>query len=222
MDGVHDMGGRAAQFAPLKPIDPDETAFGAPWEGRAFAVTLLANRAATSSNLHAFRRALERVPEQDYLADYYGRWLGSAEILLVDSGLLAPGAVEARAGNLRGGTVEEPAEPEPHKPTMETGGGGNLRTVDTPHLYAVGDRVSTSSHAATGHTRLPGYARGKTGTITALQPAQVFPDTAAHFIGEQPQHVYSVSYDAAELWGPGGEAFSLTLDLYENYLEKAQ
>jgi hypothetical protein len=118
---------RPGFFRPLKPIDAGEKPFGQPWEARAFALTLLANRAATSSNLHAFRHALERVPETEYLADYYGRWLGSAEILLVDSGLLAPGAVEARARKLRVEQVEEPVHPEPHQPTRETAGGEQAR-----------------------------------------------------------------------------------------------
>jgi len=167
------------------------------------------------------RRLLERVPEQEYLADYYGRWLASAEILLRDSGLLAEGAVEARAHRLRGEDVEEPADPEPCKPTMETAGGGNLRTVDTPRAYAVGDRVRARSAGPQGHTRLTGYVRGKTGTVTALAPAQVLPDSAAHFRGENPEHVYSVEFDSAELWGSDAEPFSLTIDLFESYLEKA-
>lgn len=221
MDGVHDMGGRTEHFGPLKPIDPDEPVFAEPWQGRAFAVTLLANRAATASNLHAFRRALERVPEQEYLADYYGRWLGSAEILLTDSGLIAPGAVEARARALRGEQVEQPADPEPSRPTMATAGGGNLRQVDTPRLLAVGDRVRTTSAPPQGHTRRTGYVRGRTGTVTALRPAQVLPDHAAHFVGEDPEHVYSVEFTSAELWGEDAEPFTLTIDCYESYLEKA-
>jgi nitrile hydratase beta subunit len=220
MDGVHDMGGKAGLFGPLGEIDDKEPPFKNPWEGRAFAVTLLANRAATSSNLHAFRHALERVPEREYLADYYGRWLASAEILLVDSGLLAPGAVEARAANLRGAAVEEPADPEPHKPTMESGGGGNLRVVEQAPAFGVGDRVTARSTISDGHDRLPGYVRGRTGTVSALRPAQVLPDTAAHFVGENPQHVYSVEFDARDLWGPDSEPFSLTIDLYESYLEQ--
>jgi nitrile hydratase subunit beta len=220
MDGVHDMGGRAELFGHLRPLDRDEPPFRQPWEGRAFALTLLANRAATSSNLHAFRHALERVPEQEYLADYYGRWLGSAEILLLDSGLLAPGAVEARARKLRGEDVSEPADPEPHKPTMESAGGGNLRTVDAPPRHGVGDRVRAVGHAS-GHTRLTGYVRGKTGTVSALRPAQVLPDTAAHFVGENPEHVYSVEFASHELWGEDAESFTLTIDLFESYLEKA-
>jgi nitrile hydratase len=215
------MGGKAELFGPLKPLDRDEPAFSEPWQGRAFALTLLANRAATSSNLHAFRHALERVPEQEYLADYYGRWLGSAELLLMDSGLLAPGAVETRAHNLRGGDVSEPPDPEPHKPTMETAGGGNLRTVDAQPRYPEGDRVRAVEGTTTGHTRLAGYVRGKTGTVTALRPAQVLPDTAAHFVGENPEHVYSVEFRSDELWGEDAEPFSLTIDLFESYLEKA-
>ncbi len=221
MDGVHDMGGRTERFGPLKPLDRDAPVFAEPWEGRAFALTLLANRAATSSNLHAFRHALERVPEREYLADYFGRWLGAAEILLCDSGLLAPGAVEARARRLQGEDVAEPADPEPHKPTMETAGGGNLRTVDTPPAYAVGDRVMASSTVRQGHTRLTGYVRGRTGTVSALRPAQVLPDSAAHFLGEAPEHVYSVDFPSTELWGDDAEPFTLTIDLFESYLESA-
>lgn len=220
VEGVHDMGGRAERFGPLKPLDRDEPPFREPWEGRAFALTLLANRAATSSNLHAFRHALERVPEREYLADYYGRWLGSAELLLVDSGLLAPGAVEARAARLRGADVDEPADPEPHLPTMESAGGGNLRPVDRERQYAVGDRVRAVGQAS-GHTRLTGYVRGKTGTVSALRPGQVLPDTAAHFEGENPEHVYGVEFDSRELWGVDAEPFTLTIDLFESYLEKA-
>ena len=63
---------------------------------------------------------------------------------------------------------------------------------------------------------------GIAGTVTALRPAQVFPDSAALFVAENPQHVYSVTYDARDLWGEGSEAFTLTLDLYESYLERVQ
>ena len=221
MERVHDMGGRDRFFGPLPPIDPDEPAFHEPWEGKAFALALLANRVA-GANLHAFRHAIERVPEPEYLSGYYERWLASAEILLLDSGILAPGAVEARARKLRGEDVEEPAPPEPHKPEMPSGGPGNLRQVDTPPAFAVGDRVTTRTEidTPTDHTRLPGYARGKTGTVTAVRPAMVFPDTASHFLGENPQRVYDVAFSSEELWGSGAEPATVTIDLYASYLEK--
>ena len=52
-----------------------------------------------------------------------------------------------------------------------------------------------------GHTRLPRYARGKFGMIHRDYGVFVFPDTNAHFLGEKPQHVYSVRFAARELWG---------------------
>jgi nitrile hydratase beta subunit len=220
MTRVHDMGGQDRFFGTLPPIDPDEPAFHDPWEGKAFALALLANRVA-GTNLHAFRHAIERVPEPEYLSGYYERWLASAEILLLDSGILAPGAIEARARKLRGEDVDEPAAPEPHKPTMPSGGAGNLRDVDRPPAFAVGDRVRADPEGRAMHTRLPSYARGRSGTVTAVRPAQVFPDTAARFQGEDPQHVYTVEFQARELWGDDAEPGTVTIDLYESYLEPA-
>src|SRR5215213_9511886 len=213
---VHDMGGRDRYFGPLPPINADEKAFAHEWEGRAFALALLANRV-SGANLHAFRHAIERVPEPEYLSGYYERWLASAGILLLDSGVLAPGAVEARARRLRGEDVEEPAAPEAHKPDMPSGGAGNLRTVDQPPAFAVGDTVITRAEIRAPHTRLPAYARGRTGTVTALRPAHVLSDTAATFIGEYAQHVYSVEFTSRELWGDGAEPATVTLDLFESY-----
>jgi nitrile hydratase subunit beta len=216
----HDMGGRTRFFGPLPPIDPDEPVFHDEWEARTFALALLANRVA-GVNLHAFRHAIERVPEEEYLSGYYRRWLASAEILLLDSGILAPGAVEARARRLQGHDVEEPPVPEPHKPSMAGGGPGNLRALDTPPAFAVGDTVTARADEPAPHNRLPAYTRGRCGTVVALRPAQVFPDTAAEFTGENPQHVYGVRFDSRELWGDDAEPGSVTLDLYEPYLEKA-
>jgi nitrile hydratase subunit beta len=221
MDGVHDMGGEARHFGPLPTLDPEEPVFHEPWEAKAFALALLANRV-SGANLHAFRHAIERVPEEDYLSGYYERWLASAEILLLDSGVLAPGAVAARAARLRGDQVEEPPPPQLHKPDMPSGGGGNLRAVEGSPAFAVGDTVTTRSEMRAPHTRLPAYARGKTGTVIALRPAQVFPDTAAHFIGEQPQHVYTVAFSSQELWGDDAESAIVTLDCFESYLKKAE
>ncbi|MFF4214414.1 SH3-like domain-containing protein [Streptomyces sp. NPDC001796] len=69
------------------------------------------------------------------------------------------------------------------------------------------------------HIRLPGYIRGQTGVVDIIQPAHVLPDTNAHFLGENPQHVYTVRFDSRELVGADAERFALTVDMYESYLE---
>ena len=217
MDGIHDMGGM--QGWGTVAIDPDEPVFREGWHGRAFAMGAM-SMGLSGTNLDAFRHGLERLHPYEYLGDgYYGRWLACAETLLVDSGVLASGAVEARARSLMGESVTEPDDAEVNKPVYERGGAGSLREIDDPPAFSVGDRVRAKDMRAAGHTRLPGYVRGCTGTVHALRPSALLPDTNAHFAGENPQHVYTVEFDSAELWGSGAEAAKLRIDLFESYLE---
>jgi nitrile hydratase len=51
----------------------------------------------------------------------------------------------------------------------------------------------------------------------------VYPDTIAHGQGEQPQPLYSVRFEARELWGPTAPARDgFYLDLWEDYLDPAE
>src|SRR6202051_4062699 len=72
----------------------------------------------------------------------------------------------------------------------------------TAHFHA-GQRVRARNINPVAHTRLPRYVRGKIGTIDRDHGIFVFPDTNALFAGEKPQHVYSVSFGASEMWGAG-------------------
>ena len=71
-----------------------------------------------------------------------------------------------------------------------------------------------------GHTRLPRYARGKPAVIHAVHGVHVFPDANAHGLGEQPAWLYSVRFDAADLWPDDIEhdRQSVYLDAWEPYL----
>jgi nitrile hydratase len=219
MDALADLGGMHGWGA--VPAPAPEPVFAEPWQGRAFALGVLAARL-SGTNLDAFRHALERLHPTDYLSDgYFGRWLHATELLLVDSAVLAPGAVAARATNLLGAGVPEPAAPRPAKPDYAPSGPGSLREVDTAPRFSVGERVRTRDLHRPGHTRLARYLRRRTGVIAALRPAALLPDTHAHFLGENPQHVYAVAFASRELWGPDAEEFQLTADLFEDYLEAA-
>ena len=55
------------------------------------------------------------------------------------------------------------------------------------------------------------------------RPRRYAADTNAHGLGEQPQAVYSVQFDARELWGADSEpGAKVSLDLWESYLEPAR
>ena len=220
MDGIHDIGGTSGWGSAHAP-DPAEKVFPQEWEGRAFALALLSMRV-SGTNLDAFRHAMERLDRSAYIDDtYYGRWLNGAENLLVDSGIIAPDAVDARARRILGEDVIEPAVPETHKPAYAPTGPGSLRPVDARPAFATGQRVRAKNMAPTGHTRLVNYVRGHAGVIERIQPSALLPDTHAHFLGENAQHVYSVRFDGRELWGESSEPFTLNIDLYESYLEAA-
>jgi len=220
MEGIADMGGTDG-WGRARPPRGDEPVFAETWQARAFALAILSGSVAWGAgNTDAFRHALERLDRAAYLDEgYYGRWLNGAELMLTDSAFLAPGAIDARARNLRGEDVAEPPVPEPARPDYAPAAEGSLRTVAAVPALSVGERVRAKDISPPGHTRLPGYARGHAGIVEAVQPAAVLPDTNAHFKGEHPQHVYSVRFDSRELWGAGSESFGVTAELYESYLE---
>ncbi|MFE4966876.1 nitrile hydratase subunit beta [Streptomyces sp. NPDC056660] len=222
MDGLADLGGTPG-WGPVHPPPPDEPVFAEPWQRRAFALAILSGRVASGGvNTDAFRHALERLDRAAYFDDgYYGRWLNGGELMLADSSILAPGAIDARARNLRGEHVPEPPVPEPARPDYAPTAPGSLRSLDTAPAFAAGDRVRARTASVPGHTRLPRYARGRTGVVQAVRPASVLPDTNAHFRGENPQYVYSVRFDSRELWGADAEPFAITVEMYESYLEAA-
>jgi hypothetical protein len=71
-----------------------------------------------------------------------------------------------------------------------------------------------------GHTRLPRYARGKTGVVARHHGIFVFPDTNARLQGERPEHLYSVRFGARELWGEAASSHdSVYIDMWDSYLE---
>jgi len=89
--------------------------------------------------------------------------------------------------------------------------------------FQPGDRVRARNLDIRGHTRLARYVRGKTGVVDRLHGIHAFPDTAAHDQGERPQALYSVRFEARELWGDNVETRDCVyIDLWEDYLEAVE
>ncbi len=207
MDGIHDMGGMEG----FGPMVRDEAMFHAPWERSAFG---LATAVQIVGNTDEFRHSIERLDPAFYLtADYFGRWLGSLEVRVVERGLLDSAEVDARAGDDRARPTASPPRGLPET----SPDGGPHRALDRPPLFAVGDEVRARDIHPVGHTRLPGYVRGHRGVVTHAYPAFVFPDSRAHGDGDDPQYAYAVQFSASDLWGDGDHTVSV--DLFEPYLE---
>jgi len=216
VNGVHDMGGMHG-MGPVVP-EAEGVVFHHAWEGRVHALNLASP---TRGNIDAGRHKIELIPAADYLRlSYYEKWLARLEELLLAAGFVTPD--ELAAGQAAPGSPKAtPVRPASSVHAALTGPYSYVREVG-PAAFAVGDRVRAKVTSPTGHTRLPRYVRGRLGVIERLHGAHVFPDKHAHGLGEDPHHLYSVRFEARELWGPDAPARdSVRLDLWEPYLERA-
>jgi nitrile hydratase subunit beta len=168
------------------------------------------------------RHARESLPPAEYLtSSYYEIWTKGVERLVVAAGLVSKEELT------RGQSLAEPA-PIKHilkaedVPAVLARGGPAERPIEQPARFAVGDRVRTRNIHPQGHTRLPRYARGKTGVVELVHGAHVFPDVNAHEQGEQPQWLYTICFSGRELWGEQADpTISVSIDAWESYLEPA-
>jgi len=216
MNGVHDLGGMHG-FGKVE-AESDEPPFHAAWEGRVLGLqrALLYTRA---WNIDVFRHAQETVPAHTYLTvSYYHRWLLSLTHSAIEYGLIQPDELAA-------GHALRPARPVERTMTLAQAQVGFIRgpfgrPAQAPARFAPGDRVRTRNMNPTGHTRLPRYARGKTGTVQAIRGCHVYPDAKAAGKGEDPQWLYTVVFSGGELWGDQADpALEVTIDAFEPYLE---
>lgn len=222
MNGIHDLGGRHGFGAVTR--EDDEPAFHARWEARVFAIVAAARPAGAVGNVDQFRHAVERIDPVAYLSHgYYGRWLGGIETLLREAGVIDEADLLARIAAL-GGDPRRPAAARPQARPDRVGyppaATGSRREVAVAPRLQVGDGVRTCATGTSGHTRLPGYARGRCGTVIAWHGGWVLPDSNAHGHGEAPEHLYTVAFPGDVLWGTQAEpGTSVRLDLFESYLQ---
>src|SRR5262245_11815051 len=212
MGGMHGMG-------PIQ-YEKNEPVFHARWEGRVYALTR-AMGAWRKWNIDASRHERELIPAAEYLRmSYYEKWFTGLIELLVKSGLVTRAEIDS-GKRARGSPKATPALTA-ERVTAITGKVQPRRRVPVPPSFSVGQQVRARNINPAGHTRLPRYARGKVGTIDRDHGAHVFPDTNAHFLGEKPQHVYSVRFSARELWGEqAAPQDSVYVDMWDDYLEPA-
>jgi nitrile hydratase len=213
------MGGMDG-FGKVEP-EPNEPTFHEEWEGRVMAITRVIG-ANGGINIDMQRFGRESLPPEAYLASsYYRKWFLAIENQIVERGLV--GADEIAAGHsLR------PSPPLPRGTftladvkRIETRG-SFARAPQAPAAFRIGERVRAKNINPVTHTRLPRYVRGHTGVIERINGCHVFPDTSARGEGDHPQWLYTVVFDARELWGDDADpTLKVSIDAFEPYLEKA-
>lgn len=216
MNGVHDMGGMQ-NFGPVV-HEPGEPRFHADWERRVFALTL-AMGGTRMWNLDQSRAARESLPPVRYLgSSYYRIWLEGLSKLMLERGLVTREELDDGRMRIPPAATSGMLAAQDVAPALARGG-STRRSAPGPARFGTGDAVRTRVMSVPTHTRLPRYCRGKLGTITTVHGSYVFPDTNARGEGEQPQWLYSVRFDAVELWGTDTTAAAVHVDCWEPYLE---
>jgi nitrile hydratase len=218
MNGVHDMGGMHG----MGPIshEKSEPVFHTRWESRVYAMdrALSAGRKWT---IDAWRHHIESIPPADYLRmSYYEKWLSAMERRVVQYGFVTKEELET------GKAAPGSAKAVPMLTTaMASDYSRSIPSANDPTiapLFQAGQRVRARNINPVGHTRLPRYARGKSGQIIRDHGVYTFPDTSARDLGDKRQHLYSVRFTARELWGGAASPRDVVhLDMWDDYLEHA-
>lgn len=219
MNGAQDLGGMMG-FGPVR-WEKNEPVFHGAWEKRALAVTLACNALGEwTGDRNRFER--ETLHPAFYLSkSYYEIWIAALEKNLARKGLVSPQEIDAgealtprrdTKSFLRGADVDG----------VLARGTPYMREAKAPAQFKEGDLVRTiNDHPAT-HTRLPRFARGKTGRVERVRGVFVFPDSNAHDQGEDPHWCYTVAFSARELWGATADPkHTVTIDAWEPYLRLA-
>ncbi|MFK7962729.1 MAG: nitrile hydratase subunit beta [Burkholderiaceae bacterium] len=215
MNGPHDLGGLHG-FGPVT-MDADDEAFHEPWEKRLFSLAL-AMGATGAWNLDQARSARESMGVLRYRqSSYYQIWLAGMVTLLLERGLVTPEELDQ-------GAVKSDPLPLPRRlaaadvqTALKKGAPVDRPLADKP-LFGVGDHVFTRNLQPAAHTRLPAYARCRPGCISAVHGAHLLPDEHARTGNEKPEWLYSVQFDAVDLFGAETTAADVYVDCWESYL----
>lgn len=220
MNGGQDLGGMQG-FGPLG-LEADEPWFHAPWEKRVFAMAMAMGLTGTW-NLDASRAARESLPPGEYLtSSYYRIWFRALEKQVQQHGLVEAGELAAGAALTPPAPVARVLKAEEVAPLFARGFPSD-RPVAIPARFSPGDEVRAKIVNPTGHTRLPRYVRGRTGTVERVHGGFVFPDSNAAFAGEAPQWLYTVRFSGIELWGEDADpGLAVSVNAFESYLEPAR
>ena len=227
MNGIHDIGGMDG----MGPVNPTkwEPNYHAEWEKVAYAFFPFSARAGMFG-LDEFRCHLEKLHPLHYLtAFYYEHWVEATEQIGEKKGYWTQEELNKRTTYY----LHYPKAPLPPKQDPELvnfaewavhNGFSTARELDTQPKFRIGDRVTVNANVPKSHTRKAGYVRGRTGEIILYHGAHVYPDTTGNGLPETSEHLYTIRFTNAELYGedaaePNG---SVCTDAWEPYITLAK
>jgi nitrile hydratase subunit beta len=224
----------------LGPVSTDTRVFADIWETRIFGIH--AAMMALSSHLTLpktsstfdtgwtwadLRKGAEALNPFDYFKfRYYEKWLGGISGYFIERGYITAEELDA---------LTEEYYAHPNKPVPEGGteeidkrivqylveGDNPRRDVHPTYEFKAGDVVEIGNPPSIEHSRLPGFLRGKTGTVEKVYDGAFtyLCDTGPDGIGPA-MPVYCVCFDSETIWpGNAEKNFLIHADLYAAYVK---
>lgn len=214
MNGAHDCGGMMG-YGPVT-RERNEPVFHSQWEARMFAL-MSAIGDVGGWTLDDDRAACESMHPGAYIeTSYYEHWLNGIEIMLEKHGFAT--AEEMASGKATSQAKRVTPTPPDAVWAAVTAAGSYERKLQGSPRFKPGDQVRARLLNPAHHTRLPRYLRGHAGEVVHCHGAHVFPDSNASGQGEDPRHLYTVRFRAADIWGKDTRDV-IHADLWEPYLE---
>jgi len=213
MDGIHDLGGKQG-YGKIDVTEPEEP-FHARYDGVGW--TINQTTRAPGMSIDWWRHIRELTPPVDYLTrPYFDQWVMTQLIAMIDTGQLS--LDEVLSGKAK--PIDQPMQTmsieDVHQATKNAGVGFD-RQIEKPAKFSIGDQITTRSYSVSHHTRLPGYAEGKSGLIHKHHGAHLFPDACSQG-DERAEHLYCVKFKCTELWPKDVEKNNwIYIDLWESY-----
>ncbi len=218
MNSGHDLGGMHG-FGDIDQSQREN--FVQQWEERVFGLTLACGLLGRW-NLDESRYARERMDAGEYLrGSYYEHWLHGLERLLIEKGLVTVNELESGRSEQESGLNPVAAEKIPG--ILRRGAPVQMRPQSAP-LFQAGQLVRVRNFHPKSHTRAPRYVRSRSGRVSEWYGAYVFPDLHSASGEKRPAHLYSVRFEAGELWGErdAEERSAVYVDLFEPYLQATE
>ena len=218
----HDMGGQ--KDAPVLPDDKTTPVFAQDWHARALAITILSG-AHGKWTLDESRHSRETLPIKDYKNfSYYQKWLAGLAELLVRHRLVTQHELKNKTPETQTQSLQDKTLTASLVRKMLDKGNPSARHTTTKPKFKIGDELTTltpnqTAQIQNGHTRLPQYAAQKNGTIITYHGCHVLPDSNAHGLGENPEHLYAVRFKSSDLWQDANDHDYVVVDCWESYLK---
>ena len=216
MNTIHDLGGMDGFSVPKR---DQGRVFKEEWERQVWGLAFGLDIPGYS---RGGRAAREKIPPELYLGmPFYARWLYGIEKSLIAQGFVTESELANPDGPITMLNIPDSTPLSAEKAVMRLASDASAELdAEVEPLFVVGNKVIVKNEHPTYHNRVPRYVRGRQGVICHHHGVHIFEDQIGQDIGQQ--HLYTVMFEATELWGSRAHSRDRNyVELWDYHLQPA-